>query len=79
MKEKIFWRRKSGISCLLAIVMVVGAIPATFSAQVSDYVDPADECMTTGNRANELDMNTEDSALNKGIMKFNSETWVNKI
>lgn len=48
---------KSAISILLISIMALAAIPTAYAAQVSNYVDPADAWLTTGNRTNELDMN----------------------
>ena len=50
---------KSVISAFLAVVMILGTLPAmnVFAAQKSDYEDPADNWLKTNNRTNELDMN----------------------
>ena len=59
MKTKHSLKMKSVISAVLAIVMILGTLPAmnVFAAQKSDYVDPADNWLKTNNRTNELDMN----------------------
>ncbi len=50
---------KSLISGLLALVMVIGMIPAmsVSAAQVNEYIDPADVWITSNGRTNELDFN----------------------
>ena len=47
------------LSCLLAIVMVVGVLPAftAQAAQTINYRDPAENWMSTSNRTSELDIN----------------------
>ena len=47
------------LSCLLAVVMVIGIFPALTAqaAQQGDYRDPAEHWLTTGNRTGELDIN----------------------
>ena len=59
MKAKHSLKMKSVISAVLAIVMILGTLPAmnVFAAQKSDYIDPADHWLSTSNRTNELDMN----------------------
>lgn len=58
-KTKHHLKFKSIISIVLTFVMLVGALPtvSVFAAQKSDYVDPADNWLSTSSRTNELDMN----------------------
>ena len=58
-KTKHHLKFKSVISIVLTFVMLVGALPtvSVFAAQKSDYVDPADNWLSTSSRTNELDMN----------------------
>ena len=59
MKTKHSLKMKSVMSAFLAVVMILGTLPAmnVFAAQKSDYEDPADNWLKTNNRTNELDMN----------------------
>lgn len=59
MNTKHSYKMKSVISAFLAIVMILGTLPAmnVFAAQKSDYEDPADNWLKTNSRTNELDMN----------------------
>ena len=59
MKTKHSLKMKSVISAVLAIVMILGTLPAmnVFAAQSNVYVDPADNWLKTNNRTNELDAN----------------------
>ena len=58
-KTKHHLKFKSVISIVLTFVMLVGTLPtvSVFAAQKSDYVDPADNWLSTSSRTNELDMN----------------------
>ena len=58
-KTKHHLKFKSVISIVLTFVMLVGTLPTVnvFAAQKSDYVDPADNWLSTSSRTNELDMN----------------------
>lgn len=58
----MFKKSKSVISLLLAMVIVMGLVPAagpviTYAAQSNEYVDPADVWMSANGRTNELDIN----------------------
>ena len=50
---------KSVISMLLVCVMVIGMLPTmgVFAAQTSEYIDPAENWLTSNGRTNELDIN----------------------
>lgn len=57
MKTKNF-SMKSVISMLLALVIIAGTLPVSvFAAQSNEYVDPADNWLSSNNRTNELDVN----------------------
>ena len=57
MKTKHF-SMKSVISMLLALVIIAGTLPVSvFAAQSNEYVDPADNWLSSNNRTNELDVN----------------------
>ncbi|MGM9552258.1 MAG: S-layer homology domain-containing protein [Clostridia bacterium] len=57
MKTKHF-SMKSVISMLLALVIIGGTLPVSvFAAQSNEYVDPADNWLSSNNRTNELDVN----------------------
>ena len=57
MKSKHF-SMKSVISMLLALVIIAGTLPVSvFAAQSNEYVDPADNWLSSNNRTNELDVN----------------------
>ena len=58
-KTKHSLKFKSVISVILTVMMLVGTLPtvSVFAAQKSDYVDPADNWLSTSSRTNELDMN----------------------
>lgn len=51
--------KKSIISVLLVCVMAIGMLPTTgvFAAQTSEYIDPAENWLTSNGRTNELDIN----------------------
>ena len=69
MKTKHSLKMKSVISAVLAVVMILGTLPAmnVFAAQKSDYEDPADNWLKTNNRTNELDMNATVSRKRSGV------------
>ena len=49
---------KSVISMLLTLVIITGTLPVSvFAAQSNEYVDPADNWLSSNNRTNELDVN----------------------
>ena len=57
MKTKHF-SMKSVISMMLALVIIAGTLPVSvFAAQSNEYVDPADNWLSSNNRTNELDVN----------------------
>ena len=58
-KTKHSLKFKSVISVILTVMMLIGTLPtvSVFAAQKSDYVDPADNWLSTSSRTNELDMN----------------------
>ena len=57
MKTKHF-SIKSVISMMLALVIIAGTLPVSvFAAQSNEYVDPADNWLSSNNRTNELDVN----------------------
>ncbi len=58
-KTKHSLKFKSVISVVLTVMMLIGTLPtmSVFAAQKSDYVDPADNWLSTSSRTNELDMN----------------------
>ena len=57
MKTKHF-SMKSVISMLLAVIIVAGTLPmSVLAAQSNEYVDPADNWISSNNRTNELDVN----------------------
>ena len=57
MKTKHF-SMKSVVSMLLALVIIAGTLPVSvFAAQSNEYVDPADNWLSSNNRTNELDVN----------------------
>ena len=51
--------RKSIVSLLLICVMISGMLPGinVFAAQTSEYIDPAENWLTSNGRTNELDIN----------------------
>lgn len=59
MSKKSNIKFKSLISALLVLTMVIGMLPtiSVFAAQSNEYVDPADNWLTSNGRTNELDMN----------------------
>ncbi len=57
MKTKHF-SMKSVISMMLALVIIAGTLPVSvFAAQSNEYVDPADNWLSSNSRTNELDVN----------------------
>ena len=50
------------LSCLITLALVIGlfpaAMPIAYAAQGNVYSDPAENWLTTGNRTNELDVNS---------------------
>ena len=57
MKTKHF-SMKSVISMLLVLVIIAGTLPVSvFAAQSNEYVDPADNWLSSNSRTNELDVN----------------------
>lgn len=48
---------KSAVSLLLTMAISISLVPATFAAQSNEYVDPADNWLSSNNRTNELDVN----------------------
>lgn len=50
-------RVKSITAMLLAVVMLIGSVPAAMAAQSNEYVDPADKWLSASGRTNELDVN----------------------
>ena len=57
MKTKHF-SMKSVISMMLALVIIACTLPVSvFAAQSNEYVDPADNWLSSNNRTNELDVN----------------------
>lgn len=51
-------KAKSVLSVLLALTMLLSAAPViTYAAQSNEYVDPADNWLSSNGRTNELDMN----------------------
>ena len=48
---------KSAVSLLLTMAISISLEPATFAAQSNEYVDPADNWLSSNNRTNELDVN----------------------
>lgn len=49
-------RVKSITAMLLAVVMLIGSVPAAMAAQSNEYVDPADKWLSASGRTNELDV-----------------------
>lgn len=51
-------KTKSILSAFLAVCMLLSISPVTtFAAQSNEYVDPADNWLSSNNRTNELDVN----------------------
>lgn len=48
---------KSAVSLLLTMAISISLVPAAFAAQSNEYVDPADNWLSSNNRTNELDVN----------------------
>lgn len=48
---------KSIVSAILTVCMISSFIPSAFAAQSNEYVDPADNWISSNNRTNELDIN----------------------
>lgn len=48
---------KSAVSFILALAISLSLVPVTFAAQSNEYVDPADNWLSSNNRTNELDVN----------------------
>ena len=48
---------KSIVSLILTICMMATFIPSVFAAQSNEYVDPADNWLSSNDRTNELDVN----------------------
>ena len=75
MKTKHF-SMKSVISMMLALVIIAGTLPVSvFAAQSNEYVDPADNWLSSNNRTNELDVNatiTNETAYCNVCKKFTS-------
>ena len=59
MSKKSNMKFKSIISILLTLVMLIGMLPtmSVFAAQSNEYVDPADNWLSSNNRTNEFDVN----------------------
>lgn len=55
---KIKNKTKSILSVLLTMMMLISAFPVTtFAAQSNEYVDPAENWLSSNGRTNELDVN----------------------
>ena len=57
MLRKTNQKFKSIVSLILTVCMMATFIPAAFAAQSNEYVDPADNWLSSNNRTNELDVN----------------------
>lgn len=78
MSKKSNIKFKSLISALLALTMVIGMLPtiSVFAAQSNEYVDPADNWLTSNGRTNELDMNATTTYETGWCPVCNKETTV---
>lgn len=78
MSKKSNIKFKSFISALLALTMVIGMLPtiSVFAAQSNEYVDPADNWLTSNGRTNELDMNATTTYETGWCPVCNKETTV---
>ena len=57
--KKYHFNMKQKVAYLLVAMLLIGLLPTNlvFAAQISDYVDPADNWLEANGRTNELDMN----------------------